>query len=125
MSYEGSEQCICADGHFFVKDAYGESEKCPTCGSEIAFCNGIDDTNCDSWGRIPPEKFQELLIVAAVVETCSHCGHTKQLEAPRYRVPDKEWAAKNRTWYNYETSSTESCQEAIEKQNNAQSHFSV
>jgi hypothetical protein len=125
VSYEGYEQDICINGHFFVKDAYDSSRKCPTCDAEVAFSNSVDDTNCDSWGLIPSEKFQELIIKKAVVETCSHCGHTKQLENPLYKIPDNEWAAKNRIWYNHETDKFESCQEAIEKRNNVQNNFGM
>lgn len=52
MSFEGWVQCICPNGHYFTNDAY-ISTPCPDCGKRYAWCNVVDDTNCDSVGEIP------------------------------------------------------------------------
>lgn len=58
MSFEGSLQCICPDGHYFDTPAYMSSQ-CDTCGKKAAWVNVVDDTNCDSVGEIPMAVLEE------------------------------------------------------------------
>jgi hypothetical protein len=48
MSYEGSEEYLCAKGHYMVRDAYADDVQyngvCK-CGAPIAYWHQIDDTN--------------------------------------------------------------------------------
>lgn len=90
MSYEGHRQQICANGHFFVVDAYASDEaKCPTCGEAAVWVNNVDDTNYDSWGEIPMELLRErCLIRPAQVKVCN-LGHKHQ-EPEVFRIPTEE-----------------------------------
>jgi len=102
MSWEGYYQCICAKGHYFCSpDDYGlydnEAALC-TCGSEAVFSNQVDETNCESVGEIPHEMIRSLQVAEAVLETCPHCGHTKELEPAHYRVPTEEELKHMRHW---------------------------
>jgi len=47
MSYEGYQQCLCTNGHYWTVDCYDHSRNdlCPDCGSPIAWENGVDLTN--------------------------------------------------------------------------------
>lgn len=55
MSYEGYEQHLCTNGHRFDAGEHwdGEPRICDDCGAGSAFCNDVDETNCDGVGVIP------------------------------------------------------------------------
>jgi hypothetical protein len=95
MSWEGYYQCLCEQGHYFIGQ---EGEACPHCKSPAVFTNSVDDTNCDSVGEIPLEALQPFKIADAITETCAHCGHVKQLEPARFRVPDEVERKNLRHW---------------------------
>jgi hypothetical protein len=46
MSYEGSEEFICSNGHYSVHNCYlGLPTKCPVCDSTSGHTHFIDETN--------------------------------------------------------------------------------
>lgn len=95
MSWEGYEQCLCTNGHYFISGPHNP-HNCPDCECFAVFINTVDDTNCDSFGEIPLEALQQ--VAAAVTETCSHCGHVKLIASPRYRVPTADEQKHLRHW---------------------------
>jgi hypothetical protein len=86
MSYEGFEQLLCENGHYWVVDAYDLSfdlsEKCSVCGAGVAWYNGVDQTNCEEVGYVELELLNE-----ATYCTCQ-CGHKHQLTPPTYKMPE-------------------------------------
>ena len=87
MSYEGSKQHICMNGHRFDTD-YGQNNICPFCKKRSAFINYVDHTNGDSYGTIV--DWSSFLISPEVKETCS-LGHEHVMVHAIYRIPsDKE-----------------------------------
>jgi len=89
MSYEGRNQFLCTNGHQFDRpESYGNSdERCSICNEEPAWCNSVDDTNCESDGIIL--DFSSLVIEVEVTETCN-LGHEHIIKPARYRPPTKE-----------------------------------
>ncbi len=46
MSYEGSVECLCANGHYSSMDAYCDDlGKCRRCDSPIVWRHDVDQTN--------------------------------------------------------------------------------
>lgn len=45
MSYEGSVEYICENGHRTMTDCYAEIERCRRCGSRFKWRHSIDETN--------------------------------------------------------------------------------
>ena len=103
MSYEGFEQHLCKNGHYYCCEPSGyycDTTNCPDCGEESAFCNSVDQTNGPSQGElIFPNDFEQLKIKGAVIETCIHCGHTKVISQNVYRIPTKEEMEPYRHYY--------------------------
>lgn len=93
MSYEGSEEHLCENGHRWTIDcryAFEESAPpCPTCQAPSVWIHHIDDTNCDSVGYIPEEEWAKLCTHQGVVVVCDH-GFPHIKEPARYRVPTEE-----------------------------------
>lgn len=90
MSYEGYDQCICANGHYWTEDlTYLEDDemKCPFCEAKIAWFNSVDCTNGDN-----PRTGQGYGYIEPVIETpeevaiCKECGHKKVLAPAKYKV---------------------------------------
>lgn len=89
MSYEGSVQCICHNGHYSIQDCYTEGD-CPECRGGIAWRNDIDETNGESMGEIPFELLKEkYLITPADIQTCN-LGHQHIVRPDIFRIPNKE-----------------------------------
>lgn len=98
MSYEGFEQHICANGHYFTcEESFGgyfgeDGSSCPVCKASSAWCNGVDQTNGSSEGEI---KYDDLIknfqIKEEVVETCN-LGHKHLKEPILFRIPTREEA---------------------------------
>ena len=86
MSYEGYVQALCKVGHYNTYDCYNRQSKCCICLKSIAWENEVDETNCDSAGKIPLGKFK--IIFKEKTETCKCCGHVKVVEHIRYAVPE-------------------------------------
>ena len=106
MSYEGREQLICENGHFFQQGASydfssDDENICPFCKGKGVWRNCVDDTNVESYGEIPEEILQTWEIKPAEICTCG-CGHTHIKSQALYRVPSKEETKKARHWFNGE-----------------------
>lgn len=53
MSYEGSREFLCKNGHYNSIDAYDDDlTSCPDCGARMAFVNSVDHTN--GWIEVDP-----------------------------------------------------------------------
>lgn len=92
MSYEGYVQILCANGHWDMQpEPYEDSlDPCPFCGAKPAWTNHVDDTNCDSIGRIDLRLLrQKFLLSEAVQEKCS-LGHLHTMVEAVYRVPTSD-----------------------------------
>lgn len=100
MSYEGYEQHICANGHYFERDvSYSYEEdvvSCPNCVAPSAFCNSVDETNCEALGKI---DMAALLVSPAEIETCN-LGHDHFTKDAIYRIPNKEETNSLRSYRN-------------------------
>ena len=85
MSFEGTYQILCRNGHQFAEDVYVFDEDmsvCPTCGEEPIWVNLIDETNGEG-----------IVINLKVKEECEYCKcdkcndiHIKK--AQTYYVPE-------------------------------------
>lgn len=108
MSYEGSIQYLCKNGHYYELDAgvfmggFADDEglkkqlACPTCGEQPAWENSVDDTNGDAVGLIDMEQFVSLTAKTCM---CSCCGNVHVTEQTRYRIPtEKETKAAQTYW---------------------------
>jgi len=95
MSYEGYTQVLCKNGHLSCYDcrddespvcAFGRFEspqqwQC-RCGASIAWWNDVDDTNCDSYGKVDLE-----IATDAVVCECPHCKNKHYSSEETYKIP--------------------------------------
>lgn len=95
MSYEGHEQVVCKNGHYYRRAAsYNifseDGEKCPSCQATDGWHNNVDDTNCDSYGEIPFELFEARFLVSKAVGKMCDMGHYHELTPAVYRVPTRE-----------------------------------
>lgn len=99
MSYEGYEQHICQNGHYFETDCsyFSNSELCPWCQATSAFINSVDCTNGDNDGIILDSVWDEFLICPAVKQTCN-LGHEHIVRQATYRIPTQEELKKIRVY---------------------------
>ena len=86
MSYEGYEQHICENGHYYNSDCYDHDAICPICGGKSAWYNSVDQTNGPSMGEVLMTDLESFIIKP--VEHCKCCGQVTN--KPIYRVPTKE-----------------------------------
>lgn len=100
MSYEGSEQHICAKGHLWECPApYMMNEGptlCPECQAPSVWRNSVDDTNCNDVGRIL--DFEPFKLTDDVAEYCN-LGHRHVTAEATYRVPTEDEAEQARSYY--------------------------
>lgn len=94
MSYEGYEQHICENGHYFnVPCTYSfeeETAECPECKAPSAWMNMVNDTNCDSYGIIPDNILREhFLLSPEETQTCN-LGHVHITKQEQFRIPTKD-----------------------------------
>lgn len=97
MSYKGYVQMPCDNGHYWDEhERYDDLEagECSVCGSRAVWQNMVDETNCDSYGKIDMAPF---LVKAAEKQTCN-LGHIHQVGDERYRIPTHEESLKARNW---------------------------
>jgi hypothetical protein len=69
MSYEGYEQCICKNGHYFELDVMyfwhePENAVCDECEAPAAWRNSVDTTNYEEVGEIPLELLQKHFLIS-------------------------------------------------------------
>lgn len=84
MSYEGYEQYLCADGHYWTGDCWSawdaEKPSCPYCKKPATFSNSVDQTNGPDVGRAVIEE-------VSPAKTCQcKCGNRHETEPARYKV---------------------------------------
>lgn len=96
MSYEGYEQCLCENGHYWEQDCRDEDRFCVECHLPIVWQNSVAETNVDGYGHIDMEQFK---VAEAKVDACPTCKHTKEVEPARYRMPTPEETKAARTRY--------------------------
>lgn len=95
MSYEGTEQYLCTNGHqYFGPCTYEWSEhpNCPICQSPPAWCHSIDLTNGVELGEddkpLPHCSAVDLeILTSEVTEICQCCGHERTVHHPTYKIP--------------------------------------
>jgi hypothetical protein len=110
MSYEGFEQVLCSNGHYYIFDCYdfweAENWHCPTCGAKATWSNMVDTTNgsyeTDEEGRILYNKEGKEIRIDGYVEMhildkckCDHCG---SILARRYKTPTYADLAEAKPW---------------------------
>lgn len=98
MSFEGYEQLICGNGHYRTFDVYSVPETC-NCGAKWAMINIVDETNSPGQGIISRDTLDSWIIRPAIKETCSHCGHVKQVSEAIYRIPSEEERQSSRVYF--------------------------
>jgi hypothetical protein len=87
MSYEGYEEYMCEDGHYWAEDALYSLDisefDCPDCKKKAIWNNPVDQTNDDG------EQYRAKLIekTPAVYETCN-LGHQHLKTAATYFIPE-------------------------------------
>ena len=87
MSYEGYEEYICEDGHYYAHWASYDGPEVCHCGKPSVWNNPVDETNCDGF----PFTIERLRVKDETeLDTCDSCGHTKQTKEATYFVPTKE-----------------------------------
>ncbi len=84
MSYEGYTECLCANGHYSMYDAYQRLRGCQHCDASIAWMNDIDTTND---GGYPYDNL--ITIDDKRDEICLECGQAVTHPA-RYKIPTEE-----------------------------------
>jgi len=62
MSYEGYDQYLCGNGHYWIQDCNNDNEECPVCKGKFVWRNGVNETNFDGWGYIDMEMLLVLLV---------------------------------------------------------------
>lgn len=98
MSYEGYNQNLCNNGHYYTSDAYFQNKHCPHCLEVTVWVNAVDQTNGPPEGEISVESLKKFLLQAEVVQTCS-LGHKHISNIARYRIPSKEETETMRFYY--------------------------
>lgn len=91
MSYEGYEQCICSNGHYFERDCFDHNGVCPVCLAKSTWWNGVDQTNGPDQGAVPMEVLKEkFLLSEEQINTCDHCHASKVIANAIFRIPTFE-----------------------------------
>ena len=101
MSYEGYVEFVCKKGNLFSYDCYDvniempeKNWKCPSCGEEMAWRRGVDQTNGIAYGD--PHTLEAVKVGILKIKTpahhctCDKCG-TKHVSAREvFEIPTKE-----------------------------------
>ena len=98
MSYEGFDQLLCSNGHYWTCNAFDNvsydehgpkeiSLSCPHCKTPSVWSNPIDQTNGGDVGFIDMNQF---LVKEKELETCQTCKHSSETAPAIYRIPSKE-----------------------------------
>ena len=86
MSYEGTVQRLCKNGHLDEVDCYDDSDKdrCQYCNELIVYRHGIDQTN----GFNPKDKLSFRILTSAEYDICPTCKHKELIRPATYKIPD-------------------------------------
>ena len=84
MSYEGTYQCLCKNGHQSFVDVYSHEKECCFCHTPFVWRQSIDETNGEG------SKKELKLLKDNLMEKCTHCGHEKLIEPAVYEIPKDE-----------------------------------
>lgn len=91
MSYEGYEQYLCAQGHYWIRDVYYSGDiACPHCKGDAVWYNAVDETNgsfSDTGERI--DGYLDLQILTPPQPHTCDCGHT-HATATTYELPSTD-----------------------------------
>ena len=96
MSYEGFEQWLCEDGHYFVYHVYFTPDpdkwRCNICGKPLAWSNIVDQTNNGyaSDGSYDDIGYVKMTALPhdGTTRVCPVCDGTGQAPTePRYEIP--------------------------------------
>lgn len=98
MSYEGHVQAICANGHYYEYDALDDDRACGMCQAPVSWQNHVDDTNCESYGEIPFEALEKLLLVSPEETAVCNMGHLHVTKAAVWKVPTNQETDPLRCW---------------------------
>lgn len=99
MSYEGYEQVLCENGHYYTYDCYefwkDKGWSCPTCGAKAVWSNMVDVTN-GSYDEDTKERIDGFVELQMQEEAwCKHCGSILER---RYKIPTEEDMRKAKPW---------------------------
>lgn len=99
MSYEGYDQVLCENGHYYTYDCYEFWEAvgwaCPICGAKAAWSNMVDNTN-GSYDEETNERIDGYVVLQMKEETwCKHCGSILER---RYKMPTEEDMRNAKPW---------------------------
>lgn len=85
MSYEGFEQVLCCNGHYFTFDAYNSVDlglwHCPICGEHFAWENSVNQTNgshCSLWDGDKHFCREAMEMMHETYENASCCGEEQK-----------------------------------------------
>lgn len=109
MSYEGYDQLLCKNGHYWTCDAFdnvsydenGPKEiplSCPYCQSPNIWSNSVDQTNGNDVEAIDMKQF---LVQDREFKTCQTCGCASEVTPAIYRIPspkETEIASRSDEW---------------------------
>lgn len=110
MSFEGHEQCICANGHYFETDIYYSGgtdggSLCDHCGAKAAVSVTADETNgtleSDSEyypGQVEYDDLKASFLIKDEVEETCNLGHVHLISPAVFRIPSQEEIDKLRHW---------------------------
>ncbi len=89
MGYQGYEQILCKNGHYYQVDCYewgfSDGWKCSVCGAGVGWFYAVDQTN----GPGEPFDLFPYLEVPAVLKTCLTCEHKEMATPDVYNIPDE------------------------------------
>jgi len=99
MSYEGYNQYLCSEGHYWTEDCYKYDDDiyCIVCyrvEAKPVWSNSVDQTNSEDFGYIDMSQF---LIEKEEFEVCN-LGHCHLVKVARYRIPTSEETKSSRTF---------------------------
>lgn len=93
MSYEGYEELLCGNGHYFAHDCYGDApETCPRCGAPWAYSHGVDQTN--GYDEECPNTYSAAKAVVGLEDDWNndHYGNRYATQTKRYApAPGSQW----------------------------------
>lgn len=94
MSYEGYNQLLCAEGHYWEADCYADyydELHCPDCGNPPVWQNGVDTTNELGDGEENyPTRIRLELLSEEVTRTCPCCSNVSVVSPRRYKRPENK-----------------------------------